>query len=224
MAALLLFDIDGTLVSGKAGRRAFARVFAELAGNPHATDGIHFAGKTDVAIFHEILALGRAGDLTVPDLIPTYLRILAEEVRSDPGRLFPGVRELLDALRRQPGIYLALGTGNLEAGARIKLEPHGISHYFPTGGFGDVSIDRKVVIREGIRRSEAHFGRSFDRVVVIGDTPLDVASAVANGARCLAVAQSVYSEEDLLASGATRVVPGFEDVPAALEAIADLAS
>lgn len=223
MAALLLFDIDGTLLSGKAGRRAFARVFADLTGDPLATDGIRFAGKTDLAIFREIMSRNGLRDLRAEDVVPVYLRALAEEVRHDPGRLYPGVPDLLAALLHESGFYLALGTGNLEAGARLKLEPHGISQYFPTGGFADDSAVREELIAAGIRKAERHYGTRFDRVVVIGDTPLDVGSGRANGAATLAVAQGFYGEDELRAAGADRVLPNFQDLGATLDALRALA-
>lgn len=223
MAVLLLFDIDGTLLAGKAGRRAFARTFAVLAGDPLAADGIRFAGRTDVSIFEDIVSRSGLGHLKLEDIVPTYLRMLAEEVARDPGRLYPGVRELLDALSREPGFCLALGTGNLEAGARLKLEPHGIWHYFPTGGFADDSPVREELIAAGIRKAERHYGTRFDRVVVIGDTPLDVGSGRANGAATLAVAQGFYGEDELRAAGADRVLPDFQDLGATLDALRALA-
>lgn len=219
MPILLLFDLDGTLLKGTAGRRAFQRAFAALAGLPDAGRGIAFAGKTDTALFREIIAARGLTGLTPADVAPVYLRCLAEEVAADPGYLFPGVPELLSRLADQAGVYLALGTGNLEEGARIKLAPHGINDYFPTGGFGSDSEVRNELIRFGIARAEAYYRTAFDRVVVIGDTPLDVACGKANGALTVGVATGPYALADLQQSGADRVLQDFADQERALAAL-----
>jgi len=218
LATLFLFDLDGTLAAVPAGRRAFVKAFAELAGVPDADRGIHFAGRTDMALFREVIRT-RGLDLTPEEVAPVYLRHLAEEVARDSGRVYPGVPELLEALSAWPGVYLALGTGNLEAGARLKLAPHGLNRYFPVGGFGSDAEDRPELIRVGIARARAYYGVSFDRVVVVGDTPLDVDCGKANGAVTVAVAQSRYSVAALREAGADITLPDLADLDRTLAAL-----
>lgn len=219
MPTLLLFDLDGTLLSGTAGRRAFTRAFAHVTGLADAESGIAFAGKTDTALFKEVIASRGLQGLTPADVAPVYLRFLAEEMAAAPGRLLPGVPALLARLSGHPAVRLALGTGNMEAGARLKLQPHGIAHFFPTGGFGSDAEARDELIRRGIAKAGAHYGTAFERVVVIGDTPLDVACGKANAAATVGVATGPFPVPALQACGADCVLPSFADVNAAVAAL-----
>lgn len=224
MSALLLFDLDGTLTRTPAGRRAFRRAFAEVAGLEDCDRGVEFAGKTDPALFREILERHGIRHVTPEQIAPVYLRLLETELAQEPGRVLPGVPALLAALSGRTDCRLALGTGNLEAGARLKLARHGLNRYFPTGGFGSDAEVRAELIRAGIVKAERHYGHAFDRVVVIGDSPLDVACGQANGAATLAVATGPYGAAALTAAGADQVLADFNDLSGALSAIQNLTS
>jgi phosphoglycolate phosphatase-like HAD superfamily hydrolase len=191
---VLLFDIDGTLVTtGGAGRRAIVRALESWG----AQDGAQFsfAGMTDRLIVRR--ALDRVGMHVTEELIDRvivrYLEVLEDEVRAtDPAdyRLLPGMLEALDALVDRPQVAVGLGTGNVELGARIKLARVGVSDRFAFGGFGCDAEDRAELVRIGAERGAARLGaeRAACRVVVIGDTPLDIAAARAVGAEAFAVA------------------------------------
>ncbi|HLT58941.1 MAG: haloacid dehalogenase-like hydrolase [Limnochordales bacterium] len=222
MKTLLLFDLDGTLVLGEgAGRRAIVRAFSVLYGTGEQWESLDTAGRTDTAIFQDMLRqVGRdPAEAWSPSLWDTYCDCLMEEVRRRPGRVAPGVRELLDRCRPEDGLYPALGTGNLERGARIKLAPHGINDPFPVGGFGSDTVDRAELVRIGVQRARDYYGTDFDRVVVIGDTPRDAACARANGYPCVLVATGPYDAALLRRSGAQAVLPDLADAAAVLETI-----
>src|SRR5690606_21646459 len=133
------FDLDGTLVLGEgAGRRAMERAVLEWTKANRDLSGVDMAGRTDLAIFRDLLkACGRPGEPVADELIALYLRCLREEVARRPGRVAAGVYRLQERGAAEPGIRLALATGNLEAGARIKLETNRLNGYFPLGGFGN---------------------------------------------------------------------------------------
>ncbi|BAS26621.1 hypothetical protein LIP_0764 [Limnochorda pilosa] len=212
---MLLFDLDGTLVRGtRAGERAIDRAFLDLYGRPQATDGIDWRGKPDPRIFAEALEhLGLDPDhANNPVLWARYLRYLREEIARDPGEVVPGVTGFLERLAGNPAFGLALGTGNLAEGARIKLEPHGLNRFFPTGGFGSDSDWRPALIRLGIHRAQDHYGHPFGRVVVVGDTPLDIAAARENAAQVLAVAGGSYTLAELAAHDPDWLFPDFTPV------------
>src|SRR4029079_12804569 len=111
----------------------------------------------------------------------TYARYLADELAKPGPRkyLMPGVRELLDALAPRDDAYLALLTGNYEAGARLKLDHFDLWRYFRCGAFGDAAAQRHGLASKAVARVAANGGPVFSAsdVVVIGDTPLDVACA-----------------------------------------------
>lgn len=210
---VLLFDIDGTLLhGGGSGRRAVARVFGERFARREVFDSVRFHGMTDRAIVRG--GLERAGlpadEAAIDAVCAAYLAALAEEVpRASEFRVMPGAAALLDALAGRSGVAVGLGTGNLREGARIKLEHARLYHHFAFGGFGCDAEDRAELIRIGAERGARHVNRPVAdcRVIVIGDTPKDVAAAQAIGARSLTVETSGFSAADLLASGATWAFP-----------------
>ncbi len=211
---LALFDIDGTLVdTGGAGRRAIDRAAARLHGKPNFFDGILFDGMTDRAIVRAALhQLERAwGEDDIDRMIESYLEYLAEEVAASKSYLiYPGVEVLLEALVAR-GRVLGLGTGNVEAGARIKLERGGLNRHFGFGGFGDDHEDRAALIRAGLARGERILGRKAADPWIIGDTPRDLTAARAAGARCVLVATGRYGVGELSKLGAELCVATLED-------------
>jgi len=210
---VLLFDIDGTLLhGGGSGRRAVERVFGERFARREVFDSVRFHGMTDRAIVRGGLA--RAGlpadEAAIDAVCAAYLAALAEEVPRATGfRVMPGAATLLEALAGRSGLAVGLGTGNLREGARIKLEHARLYHHFAFGGFGCDAEDRPELIRIGAERGARHLGTPLAdcRVIVIGDTPKDVAAAQGIGAQALTVETSGFSAADLLAAGATWAFP-----------------
>lgn len=213
MNVLLLFDIDGTLVtSGGAGRRALARAFLDITGVEGAIDGVRLNGNTDPMIVAQAFELnvGRAphGVKELEEITLRYLIHLADELEKGCDRyvVLPGVHEIVERASSN-GYALGLATGNVEAGARLKLAPGGLSERFGFGGYGSDAAVRRDVVRCAIGRGESYAGRSFDRreVFVIGDTERDVEAARAVGVRAIGVlagstdpAMLIDSEPDLL--------------------------
>ena len=216
-STILLFDIDGTLLSaGGAGRRAVVRIFGDHFARPEVFDDVRFHGMTDRAIIRaglERLQLP-ADEGAIDALCAAYLTVLAAEIpRSEGFRVLPGVAALLEGLAGRPQLAVGLGTGNLREGARIKLDHAKLSHHFAFGGFGCDAEDRAALLRVGVARGARHLGVAPDacRVVVIGDTPKDVVAARAIGAESLAVATSGFTTAELTTAGATWV---FADLAA----------
>src|SRR5204862_8022273 len=125
-----------------------------------------------------------------------YARHLARELQQPGPRkgLMPGVRALLDAMSPLDSAYMALLTGNYEAGAKLKLEYFDLWRYFRCGAFGDAAPDRNGLVPRALAAVRACGGpaASASNAVVVGDTPLDVACAAASGARSIAVAPGGY--------------------------------
>ncbi len=223
-ATVLLFDIDGTLITtGGAGRRAMERAFAELHGRSDAVS-FRLDGMTDRGIVRAALAnIGVESDERAIDaLLEHYLACLREEVRLVPDaryRVHAGMREAIGAARAEGGA-IGLGTGNIRAGARIKRERGELDATFGFGGFGCDAEPRAELIRIGAERGAAVLGMPLAscRVVVIGDTPKDVAAAREIGAECIGVGTGRYSPKALLESGASWA---FADLsaPGALDAL-----
>ncbi|MBI4252504.1 MAG: HAD hydrolase-like protein [Candidatus Tectomicrobia bacterium] len=191
---LILFDVDGTLLlSGGAGARALNDAFFDLFGTPGAMARVRPHGKTDPAICQEMfrLHLGREGTAEEAGrLMRRYLEILPACVAGSRNfHLMPGIPGVLDALAAREDVLLGLGTGNVEPGARTKLERGRLNGYFPFGGFGGDSADRAALLEAGFRRGEERAGAGASVVRwVVGDTWRDVRAGRACGARTLAVA------------------------------------
>jgi phosphoglycolate phosphatase len=221
---VLLFDIDGTLVlTGGAGGRAMTRAFQDLYGIPNAFETVPFNGRTDSWILSRAAATHGIADEALPRFKPLYLDYLAQELTKPGPRkgVMPGVSVLLDALVQRGDVFLALLTGNYEAGARLKLQHFDLWRYFACGAFGDTTHDRNGLLPEALARVASCGGppAAPEDIVIIGDTPLDVAVAVSGGARSIAVATGSHSTEELQASGADVVFQDLSDLEAVLAAV-----
>lgn len=216
---VLLFDIDGTLVAtGGAGRRAMVAAFTDLYERGDVFEGISFAGMTDRAIARHgvVAAAGACDDAAIDRALDAYLAHLQRELRRADGyRVFPGVYDVLARVRgrENAGVAVGLGTGNVKRGAYAKLAPGALDGHFGFGGFGCDAECRTEVLRSGARRGAAALGVPLEecRVVVIGDTPKDVAAAEGIGAECVAVGTGGFAPNALLELGATHAFATLED-------------
>jgi phosphoglycolate phosphatase len=198
---LLLWDIDGTLIStGAAGHRAIGRATAERFEGGDL-NGVEIAGRTDVGIARQILSKYRApvNDHSVHSFLDLYVEFLAEELPRGKGRVLPGVLELLEDAATKSDITLGLLTGNLERGAKLKLEHYDLWRFFAFGAFADDHPDRNELAAFAVSRACEATGIRFSgpQVDVIGDTGHDIACGKAFGARTIAVATGPWSREQL---------------------------
>ncbi|HYF93222.1 MAG TPA: HAD family hydrolase [Symbiobacteriaceae bacterium] len=218
----MIFDVDGTLISTKAGRRAFNHALEKFFGVAGAAEGIPMAGRTDLIIYRDICQRHGLDPGTFGAFKREFVTHLAEQLTHDPGIVHPGVVGLLEACAAEGGYRLALGTGNVEEGARLKLAPHDLNRFFPVGGFGDEGETRDEVIARAIARAQAEQGREYDRVVVIGDTPHDIACGKANRCLTVGVATGYHQCEELRECGADLVAADFSDLNAILTGLRGL--
>jgi phosphoglycolate phosphatase len=227
---LVLFDIDGTiLLTAGAGRRALVAALAPEMGESHpAFERIRFDGKTDPQIVAELLAAaGRPEPRESPRVLALcerYVGLLALELDRATTRttLMPGVPPLLDRLEAERGVVLGLLTGNLAQGAALKLRSGGIDPgRFRVAAYGSDAAHRPDLPPIAARRAAVLFGRvpHGAEVVIIGDTPADIACGSCIDARALAVATGAYSVPDLAACGPHAVFEDLSDTDAVLEAI-----
>ncbi|MFT6178330.1 MAG: phosphoglycolate phosphatase-like HAD superfamily hydrolase [Akkermansiaceae bacterium] len=214
---LLLFDIDCTLVNtGGAGMGALNKAALEVFGSEGPP--LDLAGSTDSGIVRGLFEHFKMPyDAALEEeFYQVYLPMMQRNLNepSFGGRILAGVPELLASLE-EGGHTLGLMTGNIERGAIIKSSHYGLAEHFGFGSYGDDHWDRNKLGPIALARAEKASGKKFapDEILVIGDTPKDVACAHAFGVKCVAVATGAFDEEQLATCGADRVVPdlvGFQ--------------
>ena len=232
------------VLTGGAAVRAMNDAFEEVFGVAGAFEHVPMPGRTDGAILQDAFtravpqsqiladALAATGvhpvDGEIARYKAAYFARFAEEIQKpvpvDPLQavryrfkgVLPGVREVLEALDGRPDVFLGLLTGNYEQGARIKLEYFDLWRYFRCGAYGDDSLDRHALVPVAVARSRQAGCPAVDPrdVVIIGDTPLDVACARDAGVSCLAVATGGFSADALRAAGADTVFESLLDTAA----------
>jgi len=220
---ILLFDLDGTLVTaGGADRRALLRAFRELWGVDAAIDGFRVHGRTDPEIMGDIFQarLGRPLRGTERQLLyRRYLAHLEQELISSPGfRVLPGVRELLETLGADRDILLGLATGNLKEAATLKLHRAELDGTFRFGGFGSDAADREALVRLAIDRGRVLLGRQTHSVgvILVGDTVLDITAGKGLKVSTVAVASGGDSYETLAAADPDHLLSDLSDPTAFL--------
>lgn len=199
---LILFDIDGTLIdSGGAGGRAFARALKSTLKIEGGLDGVRLDGKTDLQIVREVFRRDGSDfqicQESARELFTAYVTFLQEELKliGEGYRVLPGARELLTCLAQSPRFMLGVATGNIEEGARLKLNHAGLEKFFAVGGYGSDSESRTELIKVAIKRAKEQ--GQVSSVVVIGDTPRDILHGQQAGAEVVAVASGYYRLPEL---------------------------
>lgn len=224
---LVLFDIDGTLLhSGGCGRASTRLAMDEVFGTIGRVDDISFAGKTDWQILREALCPVGVSDATIEAQLDAYMTAVArhlEAIIADfPVRPCAGAPEVVAALRDDPAALVGLLTGNMPSLVPLKLRTAGYDLAdFKVSAVGSDGWDRAMLPPLALERARAHAGIDFapDRIVIIGDTPGDIACAASVGARTIAVATGPYTTGQLRAHSPTHAFESMADVDAFLAAI-----
>lgn len=223
---ICFLDIDGTLVlTGGAGQTAFARTFAEDFGVGPIDGRVQFAGRSDRAIATDLF-LSHGVPITADNwcrFCRGYLARLDDALAAHHGYVLPGVVNLLSQLAARGDVALGLLTGNVREGARRKLTHYGLWHHFDFGGFGDQHLERCDIAASALAAAQQHLsGRSASagngeaiaapQILVIGDTPHDIACGRSIGARCIGVPTGHTPAAVLRSADPDVLVDTLEDV------------
>jgi phosphoglycolate phosphatase-like HAD superfamily hydrolase len=228
MRRLVLFDIDGTLLSADgAGKRAVHRALMEVFGTTGHLPGYSFAGRTDPEIVRDLLRSAGVDDGEIDAGLPAlwfrYVENLHREIREIRVAALPGIPELMDRVEEGGGeMVLGVLTGNIREGARIKVDAAGLGfRRFRVGAFGSDHGHRPELPAIAVERARAATGISFSgkEIVIVGDTPLDVACGAHLGVRTIATATGHHPPDELAAAGADHVFADLGDVDAVWDAI-----
>ncbi|SDC32087.1 HAD family hydrolase [Actinokineospora iranica] len=224
---LLLWDIDLTLVDySGTGRAWYGRALSRVLGIELAHLPV-FPGRTERSIAVEMLE-AHGVEWTEDHVERIFAELVAVATAARPdlptlGRALPGAAEILAAVATRPAVVQSLVTGNLPEVADCKLAPFGLDRHLDLeiGGYGSLSIDRHELVAAATQAAERKYRTRFppESVVVVGDTPHDIAAARHLGAVGVGVATGRHSMAELAASGARVVLPDLSDTAAALDAI-----
>jgi phosphoglycolate phosphatase len=223
---LVLWDVDYTLLSAVGlGNRLYRAVFKDMFGRD-LTAIAPKAGRTDRAILLDTLAL--AGVAEPRAHVDAVLAALAREVTALDGsagtevRALPGAAAAIAALAAA-GLHQSVLTGNIRPLAAVKLAAAGLGEHLDldVGAYGDAHEIRAELVAVARQAARAAYGADFTgpSTVLIGDTPLDVAAALATGARVVGVATGSFTAADLAAAGAHAVLPSLTDASLVLAAV-----
>lgn len=221
---LILWDIDGTLiVSGRAGIFALAKAFQKMHGHEPDIAKLDVSGRTDQWIARQVLeqqGIPATGE-NIHAYLEAYLECLLSELQARPGRVLPGIIPLLEKFKHHETIVQGVLTGNVQRGARIKLEHFKVWHYFEFGAFGDDSALRNELGPHAIRRASEKHSAEFspENIFVIGDTPHDIECGKAIGAKTIAVATGTFTMAQLQAHQPTATFADFSEPAAFLRLI-----
>jgi phosphoglycolate phosphatase len=226
---LLLWDIDGTLLlTDGAGMRGMARAARKLYGDAFRWDGVSASGRLDPLILEDALARNglAASDEGHRVFHDAYLAELAVELElvRERARAMPGIQEVIAHLRQRSAterdVVQGLVTGNYTRAAPLKLRACGFDPaWFEIGAFGDEGRTRPDLVALAVRRCQERLAWSPDpqRIIIIGDTPLDIACAHAHGCVAFAVATGHHGMDELRSAGADVVVRDLSDPAPLLE-------
>ena len=232
MTAVILFDIDGTLLKpgDTVHQQALLDAVAEVYGVQASLEGVPLGGMLDSQIVRLALEKESMPLETIRQRLAQTMQRMGEryvELLGDGERrswLLPGVEALI--ARMAPEFTLSVLTGNATGVARAKLAAAGIGNYFPYGAFGDSADHRHELVPVAVElvRVQTGFAPQPGQVVLIGDTPRDIEAAKASGSRVVAVATGRYGIEELADHGPDVVFPTLEDVEQVYAVVLELTS
>ena len=222
MKKLVLFDLDGTLVTtGGAGCRALAKGAEKLYGKKPQFTHTLISGRTDLdnfALIYGLLHNGKkptAAEITKMKKaymaqLPTEVNALVREKKYD---LVAGVDQFLKELSKEKEVVIGLGTGNVEEAAFMKLEPSGLGKYFTVGGYGTDGRTREDMLKAAVKRAEKKYKTKFapDQVYVIGDTHRDICAAKNCGFHNAVITTGLGDPKKVQRAAAELEVPDFKD-------------
>ena len=224
---LFLFDIDGTLIMARgAGRSALQQALIQTYGTAGDIDSYDYRGKTDPRIVFDLMRGAGLDDDRIEAGMSACFDAYTIQLEGQIGDgskviVLPGIADVVRALSARDDALIGLLTGNIEAGARVKLRSTGLFPLFRVGAYGSDSMDRRRLPAIACERARRVTGSEFpfDRVTIIGDTPLDVDCARACGAVAVAVATGFHPHAELAACAPDLLFSDFSDVPATLAAL-----
>lgn len=224
---LLLFDVDGTLLRANGGgKTAIEQAVSTVTGQTVSTDDVTFSGRTDPAIFRDVLLSNGlpVGEEVVDRVIRAYVDLARETIHPANVDRLPATDALLSLLAQRSDVFLGLVTGNVESIAYHKLQTVGFAQYFSVGAFGSDHVDRSKLPPLAADRAAETAARPFplSHTIVLGDTSRDVNCARSTGAHAVAVCTGRPDRSDLASAAPDLLLDDFSNPAAIVKEIVNL--
>ncbi|MBK8021644.1 MAG: HAD family hydrolase [Chloroflexi bacterium] len=222
---LILFDIDGTLLRTRgAGREATRLALLEVFGTEAAVALHHFSGKTDWQTLVELLEVEGYTHDAIRAMIPSYDesvgRHTAAVIHAYEVSACEGALEAVDALRRRSDLMLGIVTGNARSSSPHKLRAAGFDpDWFEVSAYGSEALDRNALTPLALERACEIMGGAPGAVLVVGDTPMDIACARVIGAVAVAVESGFATREELIVHQPDFLIPNLGEFAPILDAV-----
>jgi len=205
MIKLLIWDIDGTLITVKrAGRMAMEEAFFNMFNVENAFEHISMSGRLDSMIFRDAVNYHKCADLRELSVEPAFYKLyggilknlLGDSIR---GEIFPGIPQILEKTHEKDDIINSIGTGNCSIGSQIKLGSLGLNSFFKYGAYGEEFFERGKLIKGAIEKVEKSIQTELlpENIYVIGDTVHDINAARYAGVKAIAVSTGSESSDIL---------------------------
>lgn len=205
--ALVLFDIDGTLIrrAGPHHREALVDAIRRVTGVDTTLDGVDTAGMLDRDLIPIMMAAAGVSRTAIsrelPAIIETAQRLYVRRCPDLRQKVCPGVNLLISRLSRR-AVPLGLVTGNFSRIGWRKVKQAGLGDRFRVGAFAEMASTRAGLVRVAIRQARAaSLIDRGSRISLIGDHPNDVEAAKLNGIQSVAVGTGVCGRDALIACG-----------------------
>jgi|GEM_PF-767673 len=215
MSTLIFFDINGTLIRRDA-RTDLPYTYAlnKLLGVENSMDGINTSARSDKDVFMEALEKQdrQFSEALWSEFLVLYQEQLEQFKSSDVWRENADAISFVEKLSSVLPT-LSLITGELSIGAQYKLEKLGIWNHFPTGGFGEDDLTRFGIADRALEKAIAHYGQTFDQLIIIGDTLLDIKTARHLGAKVISITTGSNTKEELQALSPDMIIDCFDELP-----------
>lgn len=214
MKYLIFFDINGTLIERDARTDIpYCDAIDEYLGVKNGMNGVDTSARSDKDVFLEVIE--KFNRTFSEDLWNGFMEIYEKHLSkfkdSDIWRDNVDCIKFLEKLSNTEHL-LSMITGELEIGAKYKLEKVGIWKYFSTGGFGEDGLRRFDIADTALTKAHGVVGNDYDRIMIIGDTVLDIQTARHLGATSVAITTGSHSREKLSAEKPDYLIDTFSEL------------
>lgn len=212
MKYLIFFDINGTIIQrDERTDLPFEYAVKALLDLDDPMKNIDTSARSDKDVFLEILEKHHLSftEKLWDNFLTCYQTQLEQFKTTDVWRenvdAVPFIQKLASSRHE-----LALITGELSIGAKYKLEKLGVWQHFITGGFGEDGLKRFDIAKSALNKANNLV--DYDRIIVIGDTTLDIQTARHIDAEIISITTGSHERELLMTLNPDYIIDEFSEI------------